>query len=46
MRLAVSLPHEQPGGAALTFALVAERARLLERLGFDGMMSPLKTSSA
>jgi alkanesulfonate monooxygenase SsuD/methylene tetrahydromethanopterin reductase-like flavin-dependent oxidoreductase (luciferase family) len=37
MRLAMSLPHQQPDGSVLTFAGVAERARLIERLGFDGI---------
>jgi len=33
----MSLPHQQPDGSALTFARVAERARLIERIGFDGI---------
>ena len=37
MRLAMSLPHQQPDGGVLTFAQVAERARLIERIGFDGI---------
>jgi alkanesulfonate monooxygenase SsuD/methylene tetrahydromethanopterin reductase-like flavin-dependent oxidoreductase (luciferase family) len=37
MRLAMSLPHQQPDGSVLTFAQVAERARLIERVGFDGI---------
>ena len=37
MRLAMSLPHQQPDGSALTFAQVAGRARLIEQVGFDGI---------
>lgn len=33
----MSLPHQQPDGSALTFARVAERARLIEQVGFDGI---------
>jgi alkanesulfonate monooxygenase SsuD/methylene tetrahydromethanopterin reductase-like flavin-dependent oxidoreductase (luciferase family) len=37
VRLAMSLPHQQPDGSVLTFAQVAERARLIEHVGFDGI---------
>ena len=33
----MSLPHQQPDGSVLTFAQVAERARLIEQVGFDGI---------
>jgi alkanesulfonate monooxygenase SsuD/methylene tetrahydromethanopterin reductase-like flavin-dependent oxidoreductase (luciferase family) len=35
MRLGISLPYEQPDGAAPTAARIASRARLIEKIGFD-----------
>jgi alkanesulfonate monooxygenase SsuD/methylene tetrahydromethanopterin reductase-like flavin-dependent oxidoreductase (luciferase family) len=37
MRLAMSLPHQQPDGSAPTIGQLMDRARLIERLGFDGI---------
>src|SRR4030081_3946591 len=37
MRLAMALPHQQPDGSALSIGQVMERARLIERIGFDGI---------
>ena len=37
MRLAISLPHQQPDGSASTVSQVMDRARLIERIGFDGI---------
>ncbi len=37
MRLGMSLPHQQPDGSAPTVAQLSERARLIERVGFDGI---------
>jgi alkanesulfonate monooxygenase SsuD/methylene tetrahydromethanopterin reductase-like flavin-dependent oxidoreductase (luciferase family) len=37
MRLAMSLPHQQADGSAMTVAGLTDRARLIERLGFDGI---------
>jgi alkanesulfonate monooxygenase SsuD/methylene tetrahydromethanopterin reductase-like flavin-dependent oxidoreductase (luciferase family) len=37
MRLAFALPHQRPDGAAPSTADVMARARLIERIGFDGI---------
>src|SRR5215831_12591016 len=37
MRLAFALPHQKPDGSALSAADVTARARLIERIGFDGI---------
>jgi alkanesulfonate monooxygenase SsuD/methylene tetrahydromethanopterin reductase-like flavin-dependent oxidoreductase (luciferase family) len=37
MRLAMALPHQQPDGSAPTVSQLMQRARLIERVGFDGI---------
>jgi alkanesulfonate monooxygenase SsuD/methylene tetrahydromethanopterin reductase-like flavin-dependent oxidoreductase (luciferase family) len=37
MRLAFALPHQKPDGSALSADDVMARARLIERIGFDGI---------
>jgi alkanesulfonate monooxygenase SsuD/methylene tetrahydromethanopterin reductase-like flavin-dependent oxidoreductase (luciferase family) len=37
MRVAFALPHQKPDGTSLSAADVMVRARLLERIGFDGI---------
>lgn len=37
MRLGMSMPFRQPDGSAPTIAQVMDRARLIERCGFDGI---------